>query len=73
MTLSIEHMDVRDFLAFLRLKNLAARTIIEYQWVLKDFFRFCPPDLTAPEDVTFAHLRDYVAGLQARKRCENGE
>ncbi|MBM3129899.1 MAG: hypothetical protein FJ009_14910 [Chloroflexi bacterium] len=67
MSLSIEHTDARDFFAYLRLKNLSARTIIEYQWVLKDFFRFCPTDLTATQDVTFAHLRDYVAGLQERK------
>lgn len=66
MPLSTEHTDVRDFLVYLRLKNLAPRTINEYQWVLKDLFRHCPPDLTTPPEVTFTHLRDYVAGLQAR-------
>jgi integrase/recombinase XerD len=67
MPLSIEHHDVREFFAYLRLKNLSARTIIEYQWVLKDFFRFCPRDLTAPEDVTFEHLKKYIVSLQERK------
>jgi len=67
MAISIEHPDARDFFDYLRLKNLSARTITEYQWVLKDFFRSCPPDLPAPQDVTIAQLRDYVAGLQTRK------
>ncbi len=66
MALSIDHSDVRAFFAYLRLRNLAQRTIGEYLWVLKDFFRFCPPDLTALQDVAFDHLRDYVADLQKR-------
>src|SRR5574341_332643 len=66
MALSTDHADVRAFFAYLRLKNLAQRTIGEYLWVLKDFFRFCPPDVITPQNVSFDHLRNYIAGLQGR-------
>ncbi len=61
-------MDVKEFVSHLRLKNLSPRTIALYEWVLKDFFRSCP-ELSAPTDATFDHLRVYVAALQARGRA----
>ncbi len=67
MPLSSEHSDVRGFFDYLGLKNLSHRTIIEYRWVLKDLFRFVPPELATPQDVAFEHLRNYVANMQARK------
>jgi integrase len=58
--------DVRDFISYLRLKNLSQRTIANYQTELNNFFRFCPLSVDNPHEVTFEHLRDYIAGLQAR-------
>ena len=67
MSFSIENTEVRDFVAFLQLKNVSIQTIAQYQWVLKDFFRAGPSQLASFQEVTPAHLRDYVAGLQAKK------
>ena len=67
MSFSIENAEVRDFVAFLQLKNVSSQTIAQYRWVLKDFFRAGPAQLTSFQEVTPAHLRDYVAGLQAKK------
>ncbi len=56
-----------DFVAFLRLKNLAERSIDEYQKILNNLFD--ATDLASdasPADVTTARLRVYVAGLQER-------
>lgn len=69
MPLSVEHADVRDFVAYLHLKNLSSGTIAHYEWALGHFFRACPSDLTAPAEVRYAHLRDYVAGLQAENQA----
>ena len=66
MPILFDHKDVRDFISFLRLKNLSQRTIREYQWVLHDFLRFCSPEIQTPREVTFDNLRNYIAGLQAR-------
>ncbi len=66
MSLSLEQIDVQGFLSHLQLKNLSPRTIALYRWVLKDFFRSCPPELSAPGQVTIEHLRDHIACLQAR-------
>ena len=67
MSLLIEHPDVCDFFAYLRLKNLSSRTIAEYKWLLNKFFNSCLSQVTMPADVTFEHLRNYIAGLQARR------
>jgi site-specific recombinase XerD len=64
--LSIDDPDVRDFFSFLRLKNVAPGTIGQYEWTLRDLFRFLPASPNALRAVTRSHLRDYVADLQAR-------
>ncbi len=66
MPLSVNVTDVQAFLNFLRLKNLSQRTIGEYTWVLQDFLRCTPQELSGLHQITFDHLRDYVASLQAR-------
>ena len=66
VALLLEHSDVEDFVAYLRLKNLSERTIKEYAWVLDSFFRTCPTDIVSPRDLTFEHLRSYISGLQSR-------
>lgn len=54
-----------DFVAFLRLKNLAPRSIGEYENILNNLLEHVGGDICA-EDVTSAQLRSYVAGLQER-------
>ncbi len=65
MSITLAQKDVKDFISYLHLKNLSPRTIALYEWLLNDFFRSCPA-LSKPTDVTFDHLRIYVAALQAR-------
>lgn len=67
MPINLNHPLVRDFFSFLRLKNVAPGTIGQYEWTLQDLFRFLPASLNALNDVTRAHLREYVADLQARR------
>ena len=69
MSLTIEHADFRDFIAFLRLKNLSPKTITNYTQVLQDFFRSCPAEWSSFQEVTPQHLRTYVAGLQEKGRA----
>jgi site-specific recombinase XerD len=66
MPLHLNQQLVRDFFDFLRLKNVSLGTIGQYEWTLQDLFRFLPVSLDALEDVTRAHVREYVADLQAR-------
>jgi site-specific recombinase XerD len=63
---SVDHPEVHDFIAFLRLKNVSPGTIGQYEWTLHDLFRFLPAGLNALHDVTRAQLRAYVADLQTR-------
>ncbi len=64
MSLSADLQEVREFVAYMRLRNLTPRTIIEYQRVVTQFLKRCPPDLQSFQDVTFEHLRAYISGLQ---------
>jgi len=57
---------IDDFIACLRLKNLAPRTIREYERTLRRIFRALRPEIESPREVTIAHLRPYVASLQER-------
>ncbi len=67
MPLSIENVEVRDFISFLQLKNVSAQTIVQYQWTLKDFLRSSPSSRMIFQEITAADLRGYVAGLQAKQ------
>lgn len=66
MSLSLDSPEAQEFIAFLRLRNVSPGTVAQYQWVLKDLFRAYPTDLDALQNVTGMHLREYVAGLQAK-------
>lgn len=69
MPLSTQDPDFCDFIAFLRLKNLASGSIAGYQLALEDLFRYSPPELSSFKEVTPQHLRAYVASLQAKGRA----
>lgn len=58
--------EIDDFIAHLRLKNLAPRTIREYERAIHNLFRALNPPVESPREVTTAQLRRYVAGLQER-------
>jgi site-specific recombinase XerD len=58
--------EVADFLAHLRLKNLAPRTITEYRKVLRYLFDHVDRYQPSPTEITTADLRSYIAGLQER-------
>lgn len=58
--------EIDDFIAYLRLKNLAPRTIREYEHVIRNLFCALNPPVESPREVTTAQLRRYVAGLQER-------
>jgi len=58
--------EVRDFVAFLRLKNLSPRTIEAYSEVLRDLLCYLGSEADSPARVTAAQLRQYMAGLQER-------
>jgi integrase/recombinase XerD len=60
-----EHPEPADFLAYLRLKNLASRTIEEYEKILNNLFEYFGGG-SSPTQVTTADLRRYVASLQKR-------
>lgn len=62
----LEHNEFSDFIAYLRLKNLSARTITEYGKVLHALFSHVGLDGSSPKEITSAQLRDYVASLQQR-------
>jgi len=51
-------------MAFLRLKNVAPGTIVQYTQVLKQFFQFLPAQLDSPRSIQPVHLREYVAAIQ---------
>ncbi len=61
-----DHPETKDFLAFLRLKNLSPQTIVQYGSVLGDLFRHIDPVPESPGKATAAHLRAYVADLRER-------
>lgn len=61
-----EHAQTKDFLAFLRLKNLSPLTIALYRAVLHDLFIHLDPVPDSPGQVTSAQLRSYVAALYER-------
>jgi len=58
--------EIDDFIAYLRLKNLAPRTIREYEHVIRNLFRALKPPVESPTEVTTAQLRRYIASLQER-------
>jgi site-specific recombinase XerD len=60
-----QHTEIDDFVAFVRLKNLSARTIEEYQKILNSLFEYLGGD-PSPAQVTTAQLRRYVVSLQDR-------
>jgi len=64
--MDLEHPHVCDFIAHLHLKNLSSRTIGEYSKILRALFAHLGPGVKAPDEVTIAQLRQYVASLQAR-------
>jgi site-specific recombinase XerC len=65
-TLSDLHPELADFVAFLKLKNLSPRTIVEYQKVLKGVFEACGLGESAPSTITRAQLRRHFAQLLER-------
>lgn len=66
MPLSLELPEVREFLAYLRLRNFASSTVSNYRRALQDLFRHCPVGFASLPEVTPTHLREHVADLQAR-------
>lgn len=58
--------EIDDFIAWLRLKNLAPRTIGEYGRALRKIYRSLSPQIESPAKVTTAQLRHYIASLQER-------
>lgn len=58
-----------DFVAFLRLRNLAERSIEEYQKILNSLIDHVGGDIS-PAQVTTVHLRGYVASLLERGLTE---
>ncbi len=61
-----EHPEVTDFIAHLRLKNLASRTVIEYVKVLRSLFSYLESGDSAPSAITTPELREYMTDLQER-------
>ena len=62
-----EHPEVTDFIAYLRLRNLAPATVEKYQQVLKRLFDHIDLGPSPPSQITTAQLRDYVASLYERE------
>jgi site-specific recombinase XerD len=62
----LEHPQVADFIAFLRLKNVSSGTIEQYRKVLRDLFRHLGCGIESPGQITTTQLRQYVANLQTR-------
>jgi len=58
--------EVDDFIAYLRLKNLAPRTIREYRQTVRNFLCGLEPPVESPTEVATAQLRRYIASLQER-------
>jgi len=61
-----KYPEIDDFIAHLRLKNLAPRTIREYEHAIRNLFHALNPPVESPREVTTAQLRRYVASLQER-------
>jgi integrase/recombinase XerD len=61
-----EYPEVGDFIAYLRLKNLSPRTIVEYGKVLNSLFEQIGLGESSPKEITTGQLREYVASLQQR-------
>ena len=59
----MEHPEFTDFIAYLRLRNLAPATIKNYRGVLKRLFNSIDLGPSPPSQITAAQLRDYVANL----------
>jgi site-specific recombinase XerD len=59
-----EHAEVADFMAYLQLKNLSARTLVEYEKVLRSLFSYVGLGGSSPARITAAQLRDYLSSLQ---------
>jgi len=55
---------VADFRAYLQLKNLSARTLAEYEKVLRSLFDHVGLGDTSPVRITAAQLREYLSSLQ---------
>lgn len=61
-----EYPEVGDFIAYLSLKNLSPRTIVEYGKVLNSLFEQIGLGESSPKEITTGQLREYVASLQQR-------
>ena len=66
------HSQTKDFVAFLRLKNLSPQTIQLYNSILRDLFGHLDPVPDAPGQASVAQLRAYVAGLHDRGLIQPG-
>ena len=64
--MSALHPELADFVAFLKLKNLSPRTVVEYQKVLRGIFEGCDLGDAPPSSVTTAQLRRHFAHLLER-------
>lgn len=62
----MEHPEVADFTAYVRLKNLAPATIYQYRQVLGWLFEHLDLGERPPSGITRAELRRYVASLHER-------
>jgi integrase/recombinase XerD len=63
---SWEHPHVKDFLAYLRLKNVAERTLERYRRVLGALFQEAGLGEREPASISSAQLRAFVGGMQEK-------
>ena len=61
--LAAKYAEVADFVAYLQLKNLSARTLTEYEKVLRSLFNHVGLADSSPVRITAAQLRDYLSSL----------
>ncbi len=64
--LPMDHPQVADFVAYLKLKNLAQRTIDLYLQALRLLFRYVDLDDKAPSGISGEELRGHIAHLYQR-------
>ena len=72
MSILPDHKDVRDFISYLRLKNLSQRTITNYQTELNNFFRFCPQEVENPSKLRSTRKQRLMVWLLPRRTPKSG-
>lgn len=61
-----DHPQFKDFVAYLRLKNVSERTIEEYTKILRAIFNEIGLGKAAPGEVTTQQLREYFAAIKRK-------